>query len=169
MRPWLLPGLGQIRSRTKEAQPVQAWYATLIRGHDYWKLEYDGFEQEPQGVNPWEMTRLNSGIETQIGAATIVVQTNAIMGKSLASLADHFALLALAQGRASDTCKPVQTIANLLRSDCDPAYRAQEMTAGDIALLSGLYQTPDDAMQRIQKIRIMGNMRKTLEAQTTGK
>lgn len=169
VRPWLTPNLGLIRSRVKESQPIQAWYAIMVRDAIGYRLEYDGYSYEPPSFSPWQNTHLHSGLETQIAAATIVVENKAILGMNLGTLADHFALLALAQGRDTDKCKPVQTIANLMRSDCAPDHQAQELTVGDMALLTGLYATPDDRMQRLQKIRIIGNMTRTLEAQTTSK
>jgi len=175
---YLLPYYGYIRSRLKESQPVQAWYVTSTRapnGRAY--LDYDGLNggmndalTPPRfGMLAGEMSRLNSGYTTAIESVLIVVDVNAIMGRSLGTLADHFAMLALAQARVTRGCKEVPTIANLMKPDCDPAYQADAITNLDLAMLTGLYHTPDDSMQRVQKARVIGTMRKTLEAQASGK
>ncbi len=174
----LLPYYGFIRSRLRESQPVQAWHVISTgapNGHDY--LAFDG---DNGGINDalapprismlaGEMSRLNSGYTSAIESALIVVDTNAIMGKSLGTLADHFAMLALAQARVTSGCRQMPTIANLMKPDCAADWRSDAMTGNDIAMLTGLYLTPDDNLQRVQKARIIGNMRKTLEAQATEK
>jgi len=174
----LVPYYGFIRSRLRETQPIQAWHVTSTgapNGHEV--LDFDG---ENGGLNDalapprismmaGQMSRLNSGYTTAIEAVLVVVDTNAIMGKSLGTLADHFAMLALAQSRVTSSCKDVATIANLMNPECSAEVRPDAMTGNDIAMLTGLYQTPDDTLQRVQKARIIGNMRKALEAQATGK
>jgi hypothetical protein len=166
VRPWLVPGLGLSRSRVREEQPIQAWYTTLIRGSGGWIPQYSGYDEEPNTVSIDRMSHLHSGIETQIGAVTVVVRTDAVMGLDLGALADHFALISLAEARYTSACKEIETIANLLHKNCDQALIPKTITPGDIALLTGLYKTPDDSMQRVQKARIIGNMRKTLEAES---
>ena len=167
VRPWLVPGLGMIRSRAREARPIQAWYATGARGRTGQViLLYDGYDEEPKRIAPSSLSRLSSGIETEIASVLVVVDTNAIMGMELGTLADHFALVGLAEARFASQCKPVETIANLLHKGCDPGLVPRAITPIDIALLTGLYKTPDDRIQFIQQQRIIGNMRKTLEAES---
>ena len=84
---------------------------------------------------------------------------------SLATLADHFALLSLVQARALPVCRSIETIANLMRNDCATGLQPASITNNDLALLTGLYRTPDADMGRLQRQRIIGNMRQTLEAQ----
>jgi hypothetical protein len=170
VRPWLVPGLGMIRNRVRQEQPIQAWYAGLLRGPNGRRILWDGYDEDfyySTGFgagfveNPM-MSRLNSGIETEIGAVTIIVDSKAILGMTLGALADHFALLSLAEAHVSRQCKPVETIANLMRKDCGPAATA--LTQNDLVMLTGLYKTPDDFMQTMQRARILGNMRKAFEA-----
>jgi hypothetical protein len=163
VRPWLVPGLGMIRSRVREEQPIQAWYATGVRGSNgRMSLLYDGYDDEPQRIGTSVFNHLDSGIETEIASVLVVVNTKTIMGMPLGSLADHFALVSLAEANFSRKCKPIRTVANLMHKDCDPALTATEITPGDTAMLTGLYKTPDDRLQQVQKQRIMGNMRKSL-------
>jgi hypothetical protein len=164
VRPWLVPGLDMIRSRARQSQPIQAWYATAARGKSgRLQLLYDGYDDEPVRIAPSELSRLSTGIETEMAGVTVIVDTKSIMGMQLGTLADHFALVSLAEAQYSTGCKPVRTVANLMHRNCDPALVADALTPGDIALLTGLYKTDDQRLQAIQGQRITGNMRKTLE------
>jgi hypothetical protein len=177
---YLVPWAGMIRSRLRESQPIQAWYSTVVRGSDGRRfLEYgapDGrrfLQYDNDYDDDWRMsrvfggamTRINTGVETEIGTVTVLVDTKAIMGRSLGSLADHFALISLSQARVSRGCFGVDTIANLVHEGCDGAVAAEAITLGDLALLTGIYKTPDDRMQNLHAQRIIGNMREVLEAQ----
>ena len=170
-RPWLVPCVGMIRTRVKESLPIQAWYADMMVG-----ASGRGIIMNPCddfGVtyfNGNDMTHLNSGIETGIATVVILVNTNAIMGMTLGALADHFALLALAEARQTSSCKEVESIANLMVKDCHPALVAKEITRNDIMMLTSLYGTRDDRLQRLQHVRVISGMRKMMEAdQAAGK
>jgi len=120
VRPWLVPGLGMIRSRVREEQPIQAWYATGVRGSNgRLSLLYDGYDDEPQRIGTSVFNHLDSGIETEIASVLVVVNTNAIMGMQLGPLADHFALVSLAEANFTRKCKPVRTVANHLQACYD--------------------------------------------------
>ncbi len=166
VRPWLVPCVGLIRSRVKESLPVQAWYSAASNSCD------DGgffFFETGSSLNRFFQTgsasRLHSGFATGMSAVTILVNTNAIMGLPLGALADHFALLSLAEARQGRGCKDVESIANLMAPDCDPALAAREITGNDLTLLTSLYGTPDDRLQMLDHVRIVGKMRRSLAAQ----
>jgi hypothetical protein len=163
VRPWLVPCVGFIRSRVKESLPIQAWYADMSSGgNGQWILANScegSYVFDARG-----MSILNSGMETQLGAVTILVNTSAIMGMELGALADHFALLSLAEARQSRSCKEVESIANLMLKDCDPALTSKEITRNDIMMLTALYGTSDDRLQNLQRVRIQSKMRRMMEA-----
>jgi hypothetical protein len=167
VRPWMLPGFNMIRNSVRQSQPIQAWYTTVVtndNGHR--TIEYDGFSDEPNFMPSATISRISTGVSTEMGTVVMVVDTNAIMGMSLGTLADHFALLSLAQARAARHCRDIETIANLMQKDCGTERKPTAITNNDLALLTGLYKTPDDHMQRLQRQRVIGNMRRTLEAQS---
>jgi hypothetical protein len=171
----LLPNYGFIAAELKQSQPVQAWYGVSVRGTSgREELLFDGFndgipDERRFGAMSGELSRLNTGLSTALQTVLIVADTKALMGKSLGTLADHFAMLALAQARDTRRCKDVATIANLMNQNCTADYRPEAITGNDLALLSAIYQTPDLAMQKMQRQRIIGNMRRSLESQATGK
>jgi hypothetical protein len=166
VRPFLVPGLNFIRSRVRQSQPIQAWYNTLVTNDKGTKiLEYDGYTDDPIWSSSASISRIQSGLTTEMASVMMTVDTNAIMGMSLGTLADHFALLSLAQARALSGCREIETIANLMKKDCAAGLQPAAITNNDLALLTGLYKTPDDFTGRLQRQRIIGNMRKSLEAQ----
>jgi hypothetical protein len=166
VRPFLVPGLNFIRSRVRQSQPIQAWYNTLVTNDKGTKiLEYDGYTDDPVWSSSASISRLQTGLTTEMASVLMTVDTNAIMGMSLGTLADHFALLSLAQARALRGCREIETIANLMKKDCAAGLQPAAITNNDLALLTGLYKTPDDFTGRLQRQRIIGNMRKSLEAQ----
>jgi len=166
--PDLLVDYGFMRNRLKQSQPIQAWYGISARaadGRSYRQLGDSGdpLANGPPVVHVADMNRLNTGISTAIELEVVVVDTNAVMGKSLRTVADYLALLTLAQARDTAHCKDVPSIANLMFADCDPAYRPESITAADIAMLSGLYQTQDETLQVLQRQHIVGAMSRALK------
>jgi hypothetical protein len=166
VRPWLVPALGFLRNRIRESLPVQAWYVDMIRGANGRATMNDGEGEGGYYVfNADTMSRLDSGVSTELGAVTVVVDTNAIMGMELGALADYFVVLSLAESRQGRGCKEFESIANLMQKDCAPGLTARTITRNDILLLTALYQTRDDTMQRLQAARMAGRVRRSLEGE----
>ena len=109
-------------------------------------------------------TRLSTGITPEMGAVLVIVDTKAIMGMPLGSLADYLALTVLSQAPATGRCQEAPSIANLM-ANCPGDVKTTSLSNVDIALLTGLYETPLKP-EMIQRARIIGAMRRTLEAQT---
>jgi hypothetical protein len=148
--------------------PVQAWYATLTRDNNgTTRLDEDWWLNSPSGNPPHYAsrgTRLDNGITSQIGAATILVNLNAVNGRSLASLADYLALMTLSQERASDDCLEMPTISNLLDKGCAAENRSDTLTDVDIAMLTGLYHSATGPDQ-LQRQRLVSAMKRSLATQ----
>jgi hypothetical protein len=160
--------MGAPRKELKIRYPVQAWYTNLIK--DYggvihpdipWEDYYT--DQDPPRFQA-NVSRLRTGVQVYMGAITILVDNKAIMGMSLGTLGDYVALLSLAQARPNGICQPAPTIANLMMAGCPAEDHVTSLSEVDIALLTGLYSTPLEP-EMIQKPRIIGNMRKMLEAE----
>jgi len=168
VRPELLQDYGFIRNRLKESLPVQAWYGVSMqvaggRSQFVYGDEGDGLSQGPPIIRMSERSRLNTGISTALESVVIVADTKAVTGKSLESIADYFAVLALGQIRETRQCKHVPTIVNLMFDDCDAGFRADSATKYDIAMLTGLYEVADDKLQTLQRQRIVGAARRAAE------
>ena len=111
-------------------------------------------------------TRLSTGITSEMAGVLVIVDSKAIMGMQLGTLGDYFALLALAQSPVTGRCQEAPSIANLMAQGCAADVKTSALSNVDLALLSGLYQTPEKP-EMIQRQRIIGAMRRTLEAQAT--
>jgi hypothetical protein len=166
--PFLLAGGSQ---KPTVHYPVQAWYATF-------RVDYDGFknidvppeiadpardDSDPQMVATND-SRLHTGLTSEMAAATVMVDSKAVTGMTLGELGDYLALLTLAQNGQYGACQPMPTIANLLVKGCPAEDTVRDLSHVDIALLTALYQVPDNP-ELLQKQRITGAMRRSLEAQ----
>ena len=155
--------------RTKVTHPVETWYASMLRDYNG-KLNFDqswedaGLDGPP--MVPAQLSRLSTGQTAEMGAATVLVNAQAVTGLSLGALADYIALQTLAQSQVSDRCQTVPSIANLLLPDCNAANHTDHLSDLDLALLTGLYAAPDRP-ELLQRQRIIGAMKRTLEAQRT--
>lgn len=175
VRPLLVEGGSQ---KLVARYPVQAWYATF-------KTDFNGLRTAdiPFDVSnpasdcimaaggacemPWiraNDSRLHTGLTAEMGAATVLVDSKAVTGMSLGELGDYLAFLTLAQASQYGACQPLPTIANRMLKDCGPGNTPHGLSHIDIALLTALYEVPDSP-EVLQKQRIVGAMRRSLEAQ----
>jgi hypothetical protein len=147
----------------KMRYPVQVWYYSV-------NVDYSGrasidvppeynFEPPTMAANS---TRLYTGIQPETRLAAIIADSKAIRDMALGTFADYVALLTLAQTPVTGQCQPAPSIANLFLADCAQGAHTTGLSAADLAMLTGIYQTPDTP-ERLQKVRIIANMRKNLE------
>jgi hypothetical protein len=108
-------------------------------------------------------TQLLTGIQPEMNIALVIADSAAIRGVALGPLADYLALLGLMQASVTGQCQPAPSIANLFLTSCESDFRTTGLSNADLALLTGLYQTPDEP-ERLQKVRIINHMRKNLQA-----
>jgi len=101
-----------------------------------------------------------------MAGVVVIVDSKAIMGMTLGTLGDYFALLSLSQAPVTGRCQEAPSIANLMVASCNRDVKTASLSNVDVALLTGLYQTPEKP-EMIQKQRIIGAMRRSLEAQSS--
>jgi hypothetical protein len=152
-------------------KPLQAWYATMGRNWDGAvgldaECGYRGIPLGwPCGVpHPVFNSRLETGLSPEMGAATILVDVQAVSGLSVNTLADYLALLALAETHPGISCQPAPSIFNLLMKECSDALKTPSLSEMDIALLTGLYKSGAGADQ-LQRQRVIAGMKTSLKAQ----
>jgi hypothetical protein len=173
VRPYLVQGVGLICSRVRESLPVQAWYTNMMQnaygatriipgcgGSD--DIYYTSNSLFAEAAS---MSRLEDGLRRKLGAVTIIVDTRAVMGMPLGALADYFAMLTLAEGRPGRSCKEVESIANLMFKDCEPGLSPKQISDNDIKMLTALYSVDDDRLGPLQYVRMIGDMRRKLQAE----
>lgn len=172
-RPFLLQGNDQ---KLTVRYPVQAWYMNL-------KTDYGGFKTIDipfERTEPWRDcikevicdlpqsrsndSKLHTGLTTEIGTATVLVDSNAVSGLTLGELGDYLALMVLAQTPATGRCQPAPSIANLFLKDCEADFHTTALSDADMAMLTALYQTPDEP-EKLQGMRLIANMRRNLEGE----
>ena len=153
--------------KMKVSYPAQAWYTNVL--HDYNGMPHLDVPWEiicPDCLTPPPIpandTWLHTGIQAQMGAATILVNSAAITGMTLGSFADYLALMTLAQTPATGRCQPAPSIANLFLANCSADSHTTALSEVDLAMLTALYQTPDEP-EKLQATRLIGNMRRNLE------
>ena len=153
--------------RTKVEYPVETWYASLLRDYNG-KASLDE-SWEDAGLDgppyvPAQLSRLSTGQTAEMGAATVLVNAQAVTGMSLGTLADYIALQTLAQSQVTGHCQEAPSIANLMLPNCDPANHVEQLSDLDMAMLTGLYAAAERP-ELLQRQRIVGAMKRALAAQ----
>ncbi len=151
---------------TKVEYPVETWYAGLLRDANG-KLNFDEDWQQagldgPPYV-PAQLSRLSTGQTAEMGAATVLVSTEAVMGMQLGTLADYIAIQTLAQSRMNGRCQKLPSILNLMLKDCAAETHVDHLSDIDQALLIALYSAPEKP-ELLQRQRIIGAMKRALDA-----
>jgi hypothetical protein len=157
------------KAALKVTQPVSVFYTTFLR--DFGGLERLDVPWEELGLEgpaqvQAKLSRLGNGIQPVMAGAIVIVDTKAVMGRELGTLGDYFSLLVLSQAPHTGRCQPAPSIANLMAAGCKADVRTSGLSEVDLAMLTGLYQTPLEP-ELLQRARIVGNMRKALEAEFT--
>jgi hypothetical protein len=148
--------------------PVQSWYFGYFIDDKGFRVPDIPFEDVCAWCSapsvPANDTRLRLGIRPDMTTATILVDSSAIAGLTLGSFGDYLALMALAQAPATGRCQPAPSIANLFLKDCDSDFHTTALSDADMAMLTALYQTPDEP-EKLQAQRLIANMRRNLEGE----
>lgn len=158
------------KDRLEVKYPVQSWYFGMYRdynGRVWMDMDCEFYLDECPPTVAAKGTRLVTGIKAEMIAATILVDSSAVTGMTLGTLADYLALMSLAQTPATGNCQPAPSIANLFVKTCAAQMQVTALSDADMAMLKALYQTAEEP-EKLQWQRIGGNMRKNLESQATG-
>jgi len=151
----------------KVEYPIETWYAGMLRdANGKLNLDEDWMQAGLDGPPyvPAQLSRLSTGQTAEMGAATVLVDSQAVMGMELGTLADYIALQTLAQSRMTSRCQPLPSIINLMLKGCDPANHVDHLSDIDQALLIGLYAAPEKP-ELLQRQRIIGAMKRSLARQ----
>lgn len=164
---WLVAGTHPRADRLTVKYPVQSWYFGMYRdynGRNWMDMDCEFYLDSCPPSVAAKGSLLVNGINAQMIAATIIVDTHAVTGMTLGSLADYLALMSLAQAPAKGVCQPAPSIANLFLADCGADLHTTELSDVDLAMLTALYQTPEEP-QKLQWQRLAGTMRRALEGE----
>ena len=164
---------------TTVSHPVQAWYETGIRDIDG-RTELDRepigsttFDDECHGskgalpcwrapTSKIEGLAGRTGLNSDLLAVFIIVDTSKTGSYNVASVADYIAMLALSRTEDYDDCQMMPSITNLLSYNCADKMKPDLVTASDIAYLRGVYRMESGAPLIVQQDQIAGEMANAL-------
>ena len=107
--------------------------------------------------------RTGSGFRSQFALVTIVVDMKKLADIEIGPVADYIAMAGLAQTKASETCRGLPSISNLLAKDCPADRKANTLTQTDVAYLRALYQMNAESAAGLQQIDLANWMRINLD------
>ena len=135
--------------------PIQAWYFTLDRD------AHSGAIGSNVTVAEYGSARLVS----ELAQVFVIVDANQTKTYQLATVADYIAVLALAEMKIAGACQKLQSVTNLIFTDCDAAFKANAITVADTAYLKAIYNVKPSDPFRLQRADIVSEMKKALGAQ----
>lgn len=138
---WLTNSAGQVA-----AQPSPSGGGGTVKtGFAGSSVRFDG------GANVlrvYESSTINPSVQQTAGAAWVVIETRATLGKSLRQIADYAAMRGLAMVRPEQLDGSVETILELFEADA--AASPPRLTEFDRAFLASLYRVPSRRWARSQ-------------------
>ncbi|MES2473448.1 MAG: hypothetical protein V4601_11495 [Pseudomonadota bacterium] len=154
--------------------PIQAWYFTQTRDNRG-KTLFDvpngvvGEGREiiglplphAQGAVAVTSGRLGDSTRTVFYNLLIVADPNALLDHEMGTVADHVAMLALAQTEPLKDCPTLPSILNLFTPGC--ATRPIGMTPADEGYLRGLYSMDARAFLQTQRDQMVRKIGQTIE------
>jgi hypothetical protein len=146
---------------------IQAWHATQtvdVRGHtlvDSRNNVSGGTAQSSNAQNSFG-NRLGDGLHSSYYHAIIVADPSKLGDYEIGTLADHIAMLALAQPAAEETCADLPSILDMTSAKCRKDAPAKTLTTADTGYLRGLYQADPGTSLRTQKDGIAFRIKETL-------
>jgi len=119
--------------------PVHAWNLTEMRTRDGMQMGGRQGLVNPPVVSMWMAhSKIYIPVRTDIIASFILLERDAVQGKTLVQLADYVTMRGLAQTRPPEAATALDTILALFDGD---GPRPAEMTAFDRAYLGALYDS----------------------------
>jgi hypothetical protein len=146
----------QADAMAKVSRTIQAWHATQTvdaRGHALVDSRNNAAGGAAQSTNAQNSlgNRLGDGLHSSYFHAIIVADPNKLGDYEIGTLADHIAMLALAQPAAEEACADLPSILDMTSGQCHKDAPAKTLTSADAGYLRGLYQAEPGASLRTQK------------------
>jgi hypothetical protein len=142
----------QADSMAVVSRSIQAWHATQsvdLRGKTVVDSRY------ANGVNASGLAvtgnRLGDGLHSSYYSAVVVADPNKLGEYEIGTLADHIAMLALAQPAPGDACPGVPSILDITNAACHRDTPVTALTPADTGYLRGLYLIDPGASLRTEK------------------
>ncbi len=134
------------------SRPIQGWHATQsvdLRGKTLVDSRYaNGDNSSALAITG---NRLGDGLHSSYYRAIIVADPNKLADYEIGTLADHIAMLALAQPAPEEACPSLPSILDMTHPTCRKDAPVKTLTPADTGYLRGLYQIDPGAGLRAEK------------------
>jgi hypothetical protein len=147
---------------------IQAWHATQqvdLRGN---KMIDSRNPARPNGrdlnLTASDGRRTGDGVHSTYYRGVIVADPGKLVDYEIGTLADHIAMLALAQPAPGDACPGLPSILDTTNPACRKDAPVKALTKADTGYLVGLYKMDSGASLRGQKDAIALRMKEVLAA-----
>jgi hypothetical protein len=146
----------QADSMAVVSRPIQAWHGTQtvdLRGNNVIDSRHTMTGQFTQGGKSLNSSgsRLGDGLHSSYFHAIVVANPDKLGEYEIGTLADHIALLALAQPAPQDACPAPPSILDLTNPGCRKDMPVKALTTADTGYLRGLYQMDTGTTEPAQK------------------
>jgi hypothetical protein len=136
---------------------IQGWYMTTVWGASV--LNTDVALLKLNLLPIWPQIAPRRGDDTNgIGVVILFVDTTAVAGDAIGTIADYLAMLTLSVVQSPDYCDPLPSILDLMSSSCGTREKPTAMTAGDLAFLKALYYHNTGLGSSLSRFQIQDNM-----------
>ena len=149
------------------SRPIQAWYKTATRGESAndekdsgspWAVRVDE-PGEPTPTTCGDAPHFTACLTSEFVNVFIVVDSKALRGKSLGSVAEYVVMLALSQPKSLDGCAALPSILDLTaKSACPTRQAPTALTPADGAWLTALYASDAEAKGDGERSEITARM-----------
>ena len=145
---------------------IQAWHATQtvdVRGKTLIDSRNAG-QGNALMANATSSTgtRMGDGLHSSYYHAVIVANPDKLADYEIGTLADHIAMLALAQPAPEEACPDLPSILDMTNANCRKDAPVKALTPADMGYLRGLYQADPGANLRAQKDGIAFHVKEAL-------
>ena len=173
-RPTYFAGLvlPEIRRLSRAAGPVRSWQVVEMRGQDGRTMENVSFVRGPDGrmmyigaarqLSTDVASRLELPTRQDIVLSVVMFDLDAIEGLTLAHVADHAAMRALARTEPGAETPSGRTIVTLFRDVRAGFAPAEALTPFDRSYLRAVYATNNGVSGRRQRASIAGAVTRSL-------
>jgi hypothetical protein len=149
---------------------IQAWHATQqvdLRGN---KMIESNNPTRPNGrdlnLTASDGRRTGDGVHSTYYRGVVVADPGKLVDYEIGTLADHIAMLALAQPASLDVCQELPSILDMTNPACRKDKPVKALTKADTGYLQGLYKTlQTGASLSLQKDSIAYQIRQVMAGQ----
>ncbi|MEO8300756.1 MAG: hypothetical protein ABI608_03115, partial [Rhizomicrobium sp.] len=146
---------------------IQSWHATQtvdLRGTKLIDSRNPGQGNNTMAVGTTSSSgmRIGDGLHSNYLRGIIVANPDKLGDAEIGALADHIAMLALAQPASLGACQELPSILDLTNATCRKDAPVKALTKADTGYLQGLYKLDTGASLRVQKDAIASRVKEAL-------